>query len=219
MDSQSLSLLIAAASLITGILFCWLLMRGRIAAAAAQGKSEVQTELSLAKERVRSLDDDRQLAVANYEALKGQAAQWREALDLARNEQAQLAERASRVATLEAKLLTLQEQEKASQQEFLRLSASDADNTQSLKLVAARLVEAEDENAALKRDVAAISSKREEPNARPATPEAEVTQLPVLETEVLALQSLAKTIQQEFLVLLDVQRNFTAASSALQDVS
>ncbi len=219
MDSQSLSLLIAAASLVTGFLFCWLVMRGRIAAAAAQGKAKVESELAQAKERVRSLDGDRQLAVANYEELKLQAAQWREALDLARDEQAPLAERASRVATLEAGLLTLQDQAKAGQQEFLRVSASDAEHTQSLKLVAARLAEAEDENAALRRNLSEIFATLEDQNARPATPEAHVTQLPVLETEVLALQRLAKTIQQEFLVLAEVQRNFTAASSALQDVS
>ena len=57
------------------------------------------------------------------------------------------------------------------------------------------------------------------PGKESATPTVQATQLPVLETEVIVLQSLAKTIQKDFQVLLEVQRNFTAASSALQDVS
>ncbi len=175
MDSQSLPVLTAAASFVTGVLLCWLVMRGRISAAAAQAKPEVQTELTLAKEE--------------------------------------------RGRTLEARLLTLQDQEKASQQALLLMSASDAENTESLKSVFARLVELEDENAALKRDVAPISSTPQAPNERPATLDAEVTQLPVLEAEVLALQRLAKTIQLEFQLLAELQRNFTLTSTTIQEFS
>ncbi|MEO6322869.1 MAG: hypothetical protein ABIR56_19480 [Polaromonas sp.] len=220
MDSQTLTVLIGAASLVMGVLACWLVMRGRIAAAAAQGKAKVESELAKARERIQALDGDRQLAATASEALKVQAAQSREALGLARKEQGQLAERAAQVATLEARLLTQQAQEKASQQALQRVTASDADNTQSLKRVSDRLVEVEGENATLKRNLADISATLEDLNRRPAiTPETQESQLPILEIEVLELQSLAKTLQQEFLVLQEVQRNFTAASSALQDVS
>ena len=220
MDSQTLTVLVGAASLVVGVLACWLVMRGRIAAAAAQGKAKAESQLAQARERIQALDGDRQLASAASEALKVQAAQSREALGLARKEQGQLAERTAQVATLEARLLTLQAQEKASQQELQRVTASDTDNTQSLKLVSDRLVEVEGENATLKRNLADISATLEDLNRRPAiTPEMQESQLPILEIEVLELQSLAKTIQQEFLVLQEVQRNFTAASSALQDVS
>ena len=220
MDSQTLTVLVGAASLVVGVLACWLVMRGRIAAAAAQGKAKAESQLAQARERIQALDGDRQLASAASEALKAQAAQSREALGLARKEQGQLAERTAQVATLEARLLTLQAQEKASQQELQRVTASDTDNTQSLKLVSDRLVEVEGENATLKRNLADISATLEDINRRPAiTPEMQESQLPILEIEVLELQSLAKTIQQEFLVLQEVQRNFTAASSALQDVS
>ena len=220
MDSQTLTVLVGAASLVVGVLACWLVMRGRIAAAAAQGKAKAESQLAQARERIQALDGDRQLASAASEALKVQAAQSREALGLARKEQGQLAERTAQVATLEARLLTLQAQEKASQQELQRVTASDTDNTQSLKLVSDRLVEVEGENATLKRNLADISATLEDINRRPAiTPEMQESQLPILEIEVLELQSLAKTIQQEFLVLQEVQRNFTAASSALQDVS
>ena len=179
----------------------------------------MQAELATAQKRIQSLDGEQLLAVENFDKLNLQATQWREALDQARAEQVQLAERAAQVEMLEAKLLALQEQEKASQQELQLLSPSDAESVQSLKRVSARLAELEDEDAALKRDLKATPAASEDPSERPATPAAQVTQLPVLETEVLALQSLAKTIQQEFLVLLEGQRNFTAASSALQDVS
>ena len=306
MDSQSLTVLIAIASLVTGVLLCWLVMRGRISAAAAQAKPEVQAELAVAKEHVRSLEKDRQLAVANYEELKLQAAKSREALDLARKEQSQLTERASQVSTLEARLLTLQgqekaaqaaaalakseaqaelakarehvrsleknqqlaatnyqelklqaaksrealdlakkeqtqlaerasqvstleatllmlqDQEKANQHALLQRSASDAESAESLQRASARLVALEDENTVLKHDVASISASLQEQKARPATLPAQVTQatqLPVLEEEVIVLQTLAKTIQLEFQLLAELQRTFTLTSTTVQEFS
>lgn len=220
MDSQTLTVLIGAASLVIGVLACWLVMRSRIAAAAAQGKAKIEGELVKAREHIQALDSDRQLAVSASEALKAQATQSREALAQARKEQAQLNERAAQVATLEAQLRTLQEQEKSGQATLQRITASDHDNAQSLKRVSNRMVEVESENATLKRNLADISATLEDLNRRAATqPEMQESQLPILEIEVRELQSLAKTIQQEFVVLQDVQRNFTAASSALQDVS
>ena len=222
MDSQSLTVLIGAASLVVGVLACWLVMRGRIAAAAAQGKAKVEIELVKATERMQALDADRQATVANYEEMmKAQAAKSRDALSQARQEQTrQLSEREARGATLEAQLLALQAQEKASQQELKRALASNTDHLQSLRRESDRLAATEGENATLKRNLADISATLEDLNRRPAiTPEEQATQLPILEIEVFELQSLAKTIQTEFLVLQEVQRNFTAASSALQDVS
>ena len=223
MDFQYSSLLIAAASLVTGIALCWLALRGRIAAAAAQGKTQarsaMQAELVTVQKRVQLLDGEQLLAVENFDKLNLQATQWREALDQARVEQAQLAERAAQVEILEAKLLALQVQEKASQQELLILSTSDAESVEALKRVSARLAQLEDEDAAHARGVATVPAATQDPGKESATPNEPATQLPVLETEVIALQDLAKTIRQEFQVLLEVQRNFTAASSALQDVS
>lgn len=222
MDSQSLTVLIGAASLVVGVVACWLVMRGRIAAAAAQGKAKVEIELVKATERMQALDADRQATVANYEEMmKAQAAKSRDALSQARQEQTrQLSQREARGATLEAQLLALQAQEKASQQELKRALASNTDNLQSLRRESDRLTATEGENATLKRNLADISATLEDMNRRPPTTrEEQATQLPILEIEVFELQSLAKTIQQEFLVLQEVQRNFTAASSALQDVS
>ena len=220
MDSQTLTVLIGAASLVIGVLACWLVMRGRIAAAAAQGKAKAEGELVKAREQIQALTDARHAAITSSEALTAQAAQSREALALARKEQGQLAERTAQVATLEARLLALQAQEKTSQQDVQRLKASDADSSQSLKRVSDQLAEAEAENATLKRSLADTRATLEALNALAAIkPAMQASQLPVLEAEVLELRSLAKTIQQEFVVLQEVQRNFTAASSALQDVS
>ena len=220
MDSQTLTVLIGAASLVIGVLACWLVMRGRIAAAAAQGKAKAEGELVKSREQIQALTDARHAAITSSEALTAQAAQSREALALARKEQGQLAERTAQVATLEARLLALQAQEKTSQQDVQRLKASDADSSQSLKRVSDQLAEAEAENATLKRSLADTRATLEALNALAAIkPAMQPSQLPVLEAEVLELQTLAKTIQQEFVVLQEVQRNFTAASSALQDVS
>ena len=222
MDFQYSSLLIAATSLVTGIALCWLALRGRIAVAAAQGRaaarSVMQAELLTAQMRVRSLDEECLVAVENFDKLNLQATQWREALDQARIEQGQLAERAAQVEILEGKLLALQEQEMASRQELQLLSTSDAESVAALKRVSAQLAQLEDEDAALARSLATAPAPAPAPVPAKESP-VQATQLPVLETEVIALQSLAKIIGQEFQVLLEVQRNFTAASSALQDVS
>jgi colicin import membrane protein len=188
MDSQSLPVLIAVASLVTGVLLCWLVMRGRVSAAAAQRKTNVQAELALAQAHSCTREEEHQRAVADYEALNRQASQWREALDLARQEQTQLAERASQLPTLEARLLAL-----------------------------------EDENTALKHDIASMSTSLQEQKTRPAAqpaqpaPVTQATQLPVLEEEVIALQTLAKTIQQEFQLMAELQRIFTLTSTTIQE--
>jgi DNA recombination protein RmuC len=200
-DAQSLSLLTAIAGFLAGILLCWLVMRSRVTsaaqAAAAQGRAEVQIELASAKERVRSLEEDRQTALTNYEAVKLQASQWRDALDAARDERAQLTERASRVPELEAQVTKLQEEQKAARQEVLTLSTSEAEKAQSLKSVSARLSEVEDASVALERQLAAASTSLQESNERRATLEAEITRLPVVEGKLAQVElSLATTQQQ-----------------------
>jgi colicin import membrane protein len=187
MDSQSLPVLIAVASLVTGVLLCWLVMRGRVSAAAAQRKTNVQAELALAQAHSCTREEEHQRAVADYEALNRQASQWREALDLARQEQTKLAEQTSQLPILEARLLAL-----------------------------------EDENTALKHDVASMSTSLQEQKMRPAAqpaPVTQATQLPVLEEEVIALQTLAKTIQQEFQLMAELQRIFTLTSTTIQEFS
>ena len=152
MDFQYSSLVIALGGLVTGIALCWLALRGRIAAAAAQARSAarsvMQAELLTVQKRVRSLDEECLVAVENFDKLNLQATQLREALDHARVEKVQLAERAAQVEILEGKLLALQELEKASQQELQLLSTSDAESVEALKRVSAQLAQLEDEDVA-----------------------------------------------------------------------
>ncbi|MEO5658723.1 MAG: hypothetical protein ABIQ90_02850, partial [Polaromonas sp.] len=83
MDSQIFPVLMAAASFLTGLLLCWLVMRGRTSAAAALPvQLEVQSELVRAQARCRSLEEDCQRAAAsddrNRQALQSMAARLAE---------------------------------------------------------------------------------------------------------------------------------------------
>lgn len=176
-------------------------------------------DLMLARERIEALGAERQLAQASHEQLVQEAEQWRGSSELARQREVQLAEQASQMTVMKAELLVCKERETASQQVVQRQAASDAESAQTLKQVLIRVKEADEENAALRNDLAAMTARLEDSTAAKATPAAHVTELPLVEIQVVELQSLAKSIQQEFLVLADVQRNFTAASAALQDVS
>lgn len=196
-------------------------MRGRLAAQAARTASQVKAERAQAKERSRQLEADRQKALDNYEELKQQAAHWREALTAARQGQAQRAEQAEQASTLQARLLALQDQAQASQQALQRSEASHAENAESLKQAHARLAALEAENTALRHDAASLSTALSAalPAAQTAAPQASVTRLPFLEEEVIALQSLATTIQQEFQLLAELQRTFTLTSTTVQEFS
>ena len=77
-----------------------------VAQARAQALMEAQatanTQIATAQERVRGLEAERAGLLAELQHLRTQADSWREALDAARDERAQLAERAARVPGLEA---------------------------------------------------------------------------------------------------------------------
>jgi len=72
-----------------------------VAQARAQALMEAQatanTQIATAQERVRGLEAERAGLLAELQHLRTQADSWREALDAARDERAQLAERAARV--------------------------------------------------------------------------------------------------------------------------
>jgi len=86
MDSVFLLLAIAAASLIIGILMTWLLMRDRIDAAVERAKIEGTAERATVNERLRAMEAERLQFNRDQEALKTQGSEWRNALDLARDE-------------------------------------------------------------------------------------------------------------------------------------
>lgn len=105
MDSQLILLLATAIGLVFGMAITWLLLRGRIAAAADQGRAEVTIELATVTERARATETELAKLNAIHAALNTQATDWRDALDQAKDELAMLTERASRIPSLEAKLL------------------------------------------------------------------------------------------------------------------
>ena len=121
MDSSTLTVLIAVAGLATGFVLCWLLMRGRSAAPAPQAKPEAQGELAQARGRIRQLEDERQLAVKNFEDLKHETARARSVANAIKKDSAPPAEHVAQVNALQAQLAALQAQEQA-----LRAEASKA---------------------------------------------------------------------------------------------
>lgn len=94
---------------LAGGLFSWIFMRARLSAERAHGRTEGTAEISVANERIRSLECEKADHSAQHVALKMQAESWREALDVARDERAQFAERASRVPDLESQILKITE--------------------------------------------------------------------------------------------------------------
>jgi DNA recombination protein RmuC len=67
-----------------------------------EAQATANTQIATAQERVRGLEAERAGLLAELQHLRTQADSWREALDAARDERAQLAERAARVPGLEA---------------------------------------------------------------------------------------------------------------------
>lgn len=108
MDSQLLALVTATIGLAVGVLTTWLLTRGRIIAAAEQGKAEVAVDLAMANERARSIEAERAKLGEAHEALQSQAKELRDTLDLARDDISKLNERASRIPVLDEKLAGLE---------------------------------------------------------------------------------------------------------------
>jgi DNA recombination protein RmuC len=104
MEFSLVGVAVALGSAGLGALLCWLWMRGVILSARVAAEAQAQGPQAAALERVRGLEQERQRAQQMHEALKLQAQAWRDALDAARDERAQLAERASRVPQLEQQL-------------------------------------------------------------------------------------------------------------------
>ena len=217
MDTQSLSLMVAAASLFAGVVLGWLLMRGRLAA-AGQAKSALQFELAKTQESVRALDADRQQTLERCADITRQADEARLALEVTQHEHKQLTQQAARAATLEASLSALQAQEDASRQHLQHATTSQADSTEALNMATHQLTEADSENLALKQQLAELSTTLDELKAKPTpVPVLAPTQLPVLEAEVIVLQDLAKSIEEEFLRIADAHRHHAAAVAALAE--
>ena len=97
--------------------------------AVTQMRSQAQVEMqaragaqiATAQERVRGLEGERVSLLGELQELKAQANGWREALDDARDERAQWAERATRVPTLEAQLQAQEAQHQQLREQMAQL--------------------------------------------------------------------------------------------------
>lgn len=188
---------IAAVSLAIGIMLTWFFMRSRIEAASERAKVEGVAERATISERLRSLEAERQQLNQDHEALKGQASDWRTALDIARDERSQLNERASRVPSLESHVGDLLGQEKVQQQEILRLATSEAEKSQSLQSMSLRIAAVESKLASTEHDLNAAETFLQQSNERRATLEADGIRIPGLETKLATVEQALNLSRQE----------------------
>lgn len=129
--------------LLLGYLFARKVRSTESGVLAEKIRSEFATEIATARERVRGMESENQRTKAELATLSGQNNEWRNALDTARDERAQLAERAARVPVQDAQLLELNAKLQESQSEILRLSKSEAEKAGGYVNEQARYMELE----------------------------------------------------------------------------
>ena len=191
MDSTTFTVLIAVAGLVAGAVLCWLLMRGRSTTPVPQAALQ-QAELAQAKGRIRQLDDERKLAIKNYEDLKHETARARSVTNVVKKDTVPLAEHDAQVAALQAQRVALQAQEQASR----------ADAAQARSEAVAQQTQAKDYFRSLEKnrqiaDASAQALKREADQLRQALDLAQkeqalaaqkASQVPALQAQLAALQ-------------------------------
>jgi len=153
--------LIVLAALIAGLVVGLALARARgraeLNAALAQAGNAAQVELAQVRERLRASEQECAATRTELERLRREGLGWRSELDASRDERARLTERASRVAPLEAEIAQLADKLRAAGDELLRLSASQAQKTQLVASLGARVAELERDAAAMAAELAARS--------------------------------------------------------------
>jgi hypothetical protein len=112
MDDQLVLLLAVFMGFSLGIALTWIASKGRIGAAEERGKSEVLIELATVREYARSLEQDRVNARTILETVTKQANEWRDVLNLLREDNSKHLERASRVPVLENEIEGLLKEQK-----------------------------------------------------------------------------------------------------------
>lgn len=220
MDNQFLALVAVAIGFAAGGTVVWLLTRGKIEAAAQRARSEAAVQLATINERVRGLEVEREQLNGAHEALQKQADEWREALDTARDERAQLSERAARVPALEAQVDGLSNQLKQSDERRSALEAEApripalekklGETEQLLTLAqqqAADLREASGRiDAELKAERSTLATLREELEAEKSQRQQAEAQVSKLTTDMAALKTLLeaeRSQSEEKLALLN----------------
>ncbi len=213
MDSQFIPLIATTVGLVIGTAIAWLLTRAKVVAAKEQGRAELAIELATANERARALEVERAQLILTNESLKTESAEWRDALDAARDERAQLTERASRVPTLEAQIASILEQQQSAQQEILRLATGEAEKAQSLQSTAARLAEVEQELEGTQAQLASTAAQLHQSNERKATLEAEAARIPALEAKLANIELAMQEAQE---LVANLRENAGKISAELQ---
>lgn len=214
MDNTFLPFAAAAVSLAMGIVLTWLLMRSRIEAASERTRVEGVAERATISERIRALEVERQQLSREYEALKVQSSDWRTALDIARDERAQLNERSSRVPFLESQVENLLNQEKGQQQEILRRATSEAEKSQSLQSASLLLTLTKEKLSDTERELSSVTTSLQKSNERRATLEAETARTPSLEAELNASKQLLSESNQQGADLREVSGRLGAELKA-----
>lgn len=87
-----------------GAVLCWLWMRSSLVSASVAARAEFEGPLSTATERARNFEIEKDQLLRTIQELRQDAAKSRDQLDAARDERAQLLERAARVPRLEEDL-------------------------------------------------------------------------------------------------------------------
>ncbi|BBJ22338.1 DNA recombination protein RmuC [Candidatus Nitrotoga sp. AM1P] len=100
MDLPIYSFVALSIGLLVGAGIIWLILRTRIAATELRAKTESQVEIARLNERLIASQEDAKRLVTELADLQKQAMLWRDQLDVAGDERAQLAERADRVPKL-----------------------------------------------------------------------------------------------------------------------
>ena len=213
MNSQFIPLIATAIGLVIGTAIAWLLTRGKVVAAKEQGRAELAVELATANERARALEVERAQLIQTHESLKAESAEWRDALDAARDERAQLTERASRVPTLEAQIAGILDQQQSAQQEILRLATGEAEKAQSLQSTTARLAEVEQELAGTQAQLASTAAQLHQSNERKATLEAEAARISPLEAKLANIELAMQEAQE---LVANLRENAGKISAELQ---
>ena len=100
-------ILFLAVGVALGGIVAWLLLKGRQQAEYQRGRSDTQLELVSIQERLKSSENQLAKHKQEFADLEIKANTWRDELDKARDENARLGERASRVPTLENRIKEL----------------------------------------------------------------------------------------------------------------